>query len=86
MKYYWKITKVFIDSLSNEVGISCGDKSLKSNSKIFTMYDDDNNCYYPDEREADWPCGFRGFALEGEFRGSDLVGPIVVTGCDGTEF
>lgn len=46
MKYYWKITKVFIDSLSKEVGISCGDKSLKSNSKIFTMYDDDNNCYY----------------------------------------
>lgn len=44
--YYWKITKVFIDSLSKEVGISCGDESLKINPKIFTIYDDDNNCYY----------------------------------------
>ena len=47
--YYWKITQVSLDSLKDEVGVhgpSGCDSNLKSNPAIFTMYDDDNNCYY----------------------------------------
>lgn len=47
--YYWRITRVYEDGLGDEVGISgprgC-DANLKSNPAIFTMYDDDDNCYY----------------------------------------
>ena len=46
MSYFWKITKVHQDGLGNDKGISCGNKNLKDNAAIFTMYDDDDNCYY----------------------------------------
>jgi hypothetical protein len=49
VNYYWKITRVYEEFLSDEVGISgprgCDD-NLKSNPATFTMYDDDGNCYY----------------------------------------
>ena len=50
MGYYWLITKVHLDSLEDEVGINGG--SLASDDKYltdparFSMYDDDDNCYY----------------------------------------
>ena len=50
MKYYWLITKVHLDSLKDEVGTNggrlvCSDKKLPNPSR-FSMYDDDDNCYY----------------------------------------
>ena len=49
MSYYWKITKVHLEDLKNEVGV-CGphgaDDSINKNSARFSMYDDDDNCYY----------------------------------------
>ena len=47
--YRWKITQVYLDCLEDEGGITGprgGDENLKSNPNIFTMYDDDHNCYY----------------------------------------
>ena len=49
MKYYWKITKVHLESLNDEVGVEGGydaDPSIKTNPARFSMYDDDDNCYY----------------------------------------
>ena len=46
MKYYWKITGVYLDSLQSEVGYSNGSPKIKENPSMFTMYDDDSNCYY----------------------------------------
>ena len=57
MKYYWKITK---DRITTEEDIKeygdksavgkCGpygcDVSLKANPSRFSMYDDDDECYY----------------------------------------
>ena len=48
-KYYWKITKVYLDCLKDEGGVEGprGCKTnLKTNPKAFYMYDDDDNCYY----------------------------------------
>ena len=46
MGYTWKITKVHLDSLKDEVGISNGDSDINDNASRFSMYDDDDNCYY----------------------------------------
>jgi hypothetical protein len=46
MKYYWKITKVHLDSLKDEVGVDSGDATINEKSARFSMYDDDDNCYY----------------------------------------
>jgi hypothetical protein len=51
MRYFWKITKVHLDSLKDEVGVSNaflndGTDSIKDNPSRFSMYDDDDNCYY----------------------------------------
>jgi len=49
MGYYWKITKVHLDCLKNEVGVNGpygADDSINKNSARFSMYDDDDNCYY----------------------------------------
>lgn len=47
--YYWKINRVFLDSLEDEVGVDgprgC-DINLRTNPSVFHMYDDDDNCYY----------------------------------------
>ena len=45
-KYYWKITKVHLDSLKDEVGTNSGDATINEGSARFSMYDDDDNCYY----------------------------------------
>ena len=50
MKYYWLITKVHLDSLKDEVGTNggrlvCSDINLPNPAR-FSMYDDDDNCYY----------------------------------------
>ena len=48
MSYYWEITKDLISDGINAVGVSNGDKNLKdtANGKDFSMYDDDDECYY----------------------------------------
>ena len=46
MKYYWKITKVHLDDCKDEVGVCDGDSAITTNSARFSMYDDDDNCYY----------------------------------------
>ena len=52
MKYYWKITRVRLESLQDETGTEGGDSDMKSmlinkaNPSRFSMYDDDDNCYY----------------------------------------
>ena len=46
MKYYWKITRVHLDSRKDEVGVSSGNATINEKSARFTMYDDDDNCYY----------------------------------------
>lgn len=46
-KYYWQITRVFLDSLKDEIGTSLGDESVKGTKPaIWTAYDDDDVCYY----------------------------------------
>ena len=45
MKYYWKITKDRIED-GDAKGVSNGDESITSNKTHFSMYDDDDNCYY----------------------------------------
>ena len=47
--YYWRITKVHEDGLKDEVGVAGprgSDPNLKTNPVRFSMYDDDDNCYY----------------------------------------
>ena len=44
--YYWKIIKVHLTGLMDEVGVSNGTASIKENPVRFSMYDDDDNCYY----------------------------------------
>jgi len=48
MSYYWEITKDLISDGIDAVGVSNGDKNLKdtTNGKDFSMYDDDDECYY----------------------------------------
>ena len=46
MNYYWKITKIHLDSLKDEINTYNGDTKIKENSARFSMYDDDDNCYY----------------------------------------
>ena len=49
MKFYWFITKVHLESLKKEVGTSGGSingREIKTNPARFSMYDDDDNCYY----------------------------------------
>jgi len=46
MRYFWKITKVHLDSLRDEVGVYNGTNSINENPSRFSMYDDDDNCYY----------------------------------------
>ena len=45
MKWFWIITKDRIEN-GDAKGVSNGDKSITSNKAHFSMYDDDDNCYY----------------------------------------
>ena len=46
MKYYWIITDAHLEDLKEEIGYYDGDTKIKDNQAKFSMYDDDDICYY----------------------------------------